>query len=588
MVKEMWRGLGCSRSGCIGAIETRRGDERHRWRSRPAPRRGSPSGSGAARGRSGSGRRAHAVRDRGAVLPGPGRAERAGARRAAHAARSSISRPQTLLPKRRDPTRRSRRCRAIRCRPTTSTRTTSASTRPTSRLTRAGSTQIAASVQGARPQSVIDCAASGNSPACLADRGQELRQHARFAAPRPTRSSPATPISSPPSVTAVGLAERDGRSRRRHADLAQLRVPRRGADRRRRPAAAGAAAAEHHLHAGRRSARGGGAFVGDAERLPARRPSSRRRPSTRSSPRREARAKLLRFFLAWLEVKEPDEFTIAASAFPEFTPGGRRGRGRRDQGVPDASSSASAAPKMKDLTESTQSFVSSAEAFLYDVSRPRRRPGRPRSDQAARHLHAAGGARVALGPDHHPAREARRVLHAQGDVHAAGRAAARRRHHRPANAGATERQRIETVTAQAPCAGCHAVINPFGFMQENYDAIGRWRTTDEGAPIDASISVDFLDEGPLATSSPVDALRASRARCASSSASRGSCSASTRGATRPPATIRCCARCSSTSPTATRRTSSACCARWRARRPSPGARRRHDDARQAASSRAAI
>ena len=56
--------------------------------------------------------------------------------------------------------------------------------------------------------------------------------------------------------------------------------------------------------------------------------------------------------------------------------------------------------------------------------------------------------------------------------------------------------------------GCHAAINPFGFMQENFDAIGRWRTTDEGAPIDASISVDFLDEGPLATSSPVDALRA--------------------------------------------------------------------------------
>jgi len=78
----------------------------------------------------------------------------------------------------------------------------------------------------------------------------------------------------------------------------------------------------------------------------------------------------------------------------------------------------------------------------------------------------------------------------------------------PPSAGATERQRIETVTAQTTCQGCHAVINPFGFMQENYDAIGRWRTTDEGAPIDASITVSFLDEGPLATSSPVEALRA--------------------------------------------------------------------------------
>jgi len=44
-------------------------------------------------------------------------------------------------------------------------------------------------------------------------------------------------------------------------------------------------------------------------------------------------------------------------------------------------------------------------------------------------------------------------------------------------------------------------------MQENYDAMGRYRDRDAGEPIDASISVDFLDEGPLTTSVPVDALR---------------------------------------------------------------------------------
>jgi hypothetical protein len=77
----------------------------------------------------------------------------------------------------------------------------------------------------------------------------------------------------------------------------------------------------------------------------------------------------------------------------------------------------------------------------------------------------------------------------------------------PDTPNATERQRIESVTAAPRCQGCHAFINPFGFMQENYDAIGRWRTTDEGLPIDPSISVDFLDEGPLRTSSPVEAFR---------------------------------------------------------------------------------
>jgi len=77
----------------------------------------------------------------------------------------------------------------------------------------------------------------------------------------------------------------------------------------------------------------------------------------------------------------------------------------------------------------------------------------------------------------------------------------------PQDAGRTERERVETVTANPQCQGCHAYINPFGFMQENYDAIGRWRTTDEGVPIDARISVDFLDEGPLMADTPVEALR---------------------------------------------------------------------------------
>src|SRR5262249_55405433 len=34
----------------------------------------------------------------------------------------------------------------------------------------------------------------------------------------------------------------------------------------------------------------------------------------------EARAKLMRFFLSWLEVREVGEYTIDPTAFPEFTP----------------------------------------------------------------------------------------------------------------------------------------------------------------------------------------------------------------------------------------------------------------------------
>jgi hypothetical protein len=77
----------------------------------------------------------------------------------------------------------------------------------------------------------------------------------------------------------------------------------------------------------------------------------------------------------------------------------------------------------------------------------------------------------------------------------------------PQDSGETERERIENVTKPARCAGCHAFINPFGFMQENFDAIGRYRNEDAGKPIDASISVDFLDEGAFSATSGVEALR---------------------------------------------------------------------------------
>ena len=37
-----------------------------------------------------------------------------------------------------------------------------------------------------------------------------------------------------------------------------------------------------------------------------------------------------------------------------------------------------------------------------------------------------------------------------------------------------------------PCKGCHQLMDPIGLALENFDGVGRWRTTDSGAPIDAS------------------------------------------------------------------------------------------------------
>jgi len=48
------------------------------------------------------------------------------------------------------------------------------------------------------------------------------------------------------------------------------------------------------------------------------------------------------------------------------------------------------------------------------------------------------------------------------------------------------RDRMTAHRTNPECAKCHAMFDPIGFALENFDAIGRWRTTDAGWPIDAS------------------------------------------------------------------------------------------------------
>jgi len=48
------------------------------------------------------------------------------------------------------------------------------------------------------------------------------------------------------------------------------------------------------------------------------------------------------------------------------------------------------------------------------------------------------------------------------------------------------RQMLEMHRASPACASCHARMDPLGLSLENFDAIGQWRTSDSGHPIDAS------------------------------------------------------------------------------------------------------
>lgn len=48
------------------------------------------------------------------------------------------------------------------------------------------------------------------------------------------------------------------------------------------------------------------------------------------------------------------------------------------------------------------------------------------------------------------------------------------------------RQKLEEHRRKPECAGCHKLMDPLGFGLESFDAVGQFRTMDEGLPIDAS------------------------------------------------------------------------------------------------------
>ena len=68
------------------------------------------------------------------------------------------------------------------------------------------------------------------------------------------------------------------------------------------------------------------------------------------------------------------------------------------------------------------------------------------------------------------------------------------------------RERLSEHRANEACASCHDLMDPVGFALENYDAIGRWRTHEQGHTLDVSgglpdgqefVGVDGLEEGLL-------------------------------------------------------------------------------------------
>ncbi len=78
----------------------------------------------------------------------------------------------------------------------------------------------------------------------------------------------------------------------------------------------------------------------------------------------------------------------------------------------------------------------------------------------------------------------------------------------PFDPSLTTRERFAAHTQNPECAGCHAAIDPVGFALEDFDAVGRHRTTDNGKPVDSAGGVPSIGIEPDAVDGGAELGRA--------------------------------------------------------------------------------
>ncbi|MCA9580959.1 MAG: DUF1588 domain-containing protein, partial [Myxococcales bacterium] len=219
----------------------------------------------------------------------------------------------------------------------------------------------------------------------------------------------------------------------------------------------------------------------------------------------EVRQKLMRFFVAWLEVKEAEDLVIGAE-MPEFTT-------EVATAVVDETRRflekqlAGATPVLKDITEVNRVFASDETGFLYGVSNPPTDTMVELSDSERSGIFTHPGFIVSHSPTTRSLVKRGVFFTRKVMCLPLGSPPEDAPTSTPSGEGKTERQIVQEVTSPARCASCHAFINPFGFMLENFDGVGRWRSEHEGLPIDSSVDASFLAEGRVQENNGVDALK---------------------------------------------------------------------------------
>lgn len=220
------------------------------------------------------------------------------------------------------------------------------------------------------------------------------------------------------------------------------------------------------------------------------------------------REKLMRFFQDWLEIKQSDAFNFSRATYPEFTGEVAVALAQETREFLTRQLSGEA-PQLSLVARATEAFVSRETAFLYDVEPPTETAVVATDPERRLGVFSHPGFIAShSGPTdtrlvHRGVFFTRKVMCLELGAPPEGTDTTLAE-----VANATERQRVEQATQGSPCSGCHQFINPFGFALENFDPIGRWRELDHGLPINASIDVDFFDEGPVSAATAVEALDA--------------------------------------------------------------------------------
>ena len=70
----------------------------------------------------------------------------------------------------------------------------------------------------------------------------------------------------------------------------------------------------------------------------------------------------------------------------------------------------------------------------------------------------------------------------------------------------TAREKFVEHSKNPACKGCHVLFDTIGFALENYDAVGKWRTTEKGKTIDPSGSIPLPSGGDLQFANFVDLI----------------------------------------------------------------------------------